>query len=392
MYAFPGTSPCSNHMQRLARGLIAEGHAPLIVAPSAPGGPTEGTDAFGVPFRAFNMPAKPRLVPYYPHWVAAMRKRMLAAVQSELEKTPFDAVILMGESGCVFNPIRKLAQKHRVPALGYPMEWFAPTVAGVLGFSWFDQWLHRFLTYPRCNGIIGISRQWTEFSRARKIPSVVVPSFSKYADDALPPVISHEPGKFRIVFVGRWFRRELPPTLFEALDLAIDRGVDFEVVVIGSAGKANSMSQALEERPSLRQLALHPRVRDRIRFNGFMVGQALIDEMGQADAFVILREDNLETCSLFPTRLPEFLSTGKPVIVSDAGDLALYLNDRESACVIPPGDRPKELADAICFLAANPLEAKRIGEGGRDALARHFSQRVLAKRVADFVRGLHAAR
>ena len=122
-----------------------------------------------------------------------------------------------------------------------------------------------------------------------------------------------------------------------------------------------------------------------------MVGQALIDEMGQADAFVILREDNLETRSLFPTRLPEFLSTGKPVILSDAGDLAIYLNDRESACVIPPGDRPKELADAICFLATHPDEARRIGQGGRDALAAHFSQRVLAQRVVDFVRQVRGA-
>ena len=244
MYAYPGTSPCSNHMQRLARGLMAEGHGPLIVAPQSPGEPSEGVDAFGVPFRAFAMPAKPRFVPYYPHWVAAIRKRMRAAVQTRMQKNAWDAVILMGESGLVFNPVRKIAQAHRIPTLGYPMEWFAPTVAGVLGFSWFDQWLHRFLTYPRCDGIIGISREWAEFSRTRGIPGIVVPSFSKYADDMLPPMISHAPGKFRIVFVGRWFRRELPPTLFEALDLAIDRGVDFEVVVIGSAGKASSMSQA----------------------------------------------------------------------------------------------------------------------------------------------------
>ena len=395
MYAYPGPSACANHMQRLSRGLIGLRHWPLIVAPQGPDGASEGADDFGVPFKAFAMPAKPRFVPYYPHWIGAMRTRMRDTVHRALQQEKYDALILMGETGWVFNPVRKLAQKQGVPVFGYPMEWFAPTFAGLLGFSWFDQWLQRVLTYPKCDGIIGISRQWARFAEARHIPTAVVPSFSKYADDALPDAISHEPGRFRIAFVGRWHRRELPPTLFRALDLAIDRGVNLELVVIGSTGKPTFRSQAMEERPSLRELEKHSRVRERIQFKGFIVGQALIDEMGRADAFVILRDDNLETRSLFPTRLPEFLSTGRPVIVSDAGDLALYLKDRESACVIPPGDRPKELADALCFLATHPEEARRIGQGGRDALAAHFSQRALARRVTDFVkahRGNYAAR
>jgi glycosyltransferase involved in cell wall biosynthesis len=386
MYAYPGTSPCANHMQRLARGLVAEGHDALIVAPRATDGLANGVDALGGPFETFHMPRKPRGIPYYPHWIAAMRGRMRDAVHRQLSANAFDAVILMGESGYVFNSVRKAAQTLGVPVFGYPMEWFPPTIAGVLGLSWVDQWLQRVLVYRKCNGIIGISRLWAQFAEQHGIPSTVVPSFSKFADDELPRIVSHDQKRFRVVFVGRWFRRELPPTLFRALDMAIDRGIDLELVVLGSAGKATSTSQAMEERPSLKELERYPRVKGRIRFMGFLVGESLVQQMGSADALVILRHDTRETRGLFPTRLPEFLATGKPVILSDAGDLALYLKHMERAYVIPAGDQPTALADGICFLAAHPDQAMRIGAGGRAASLAQFSQRVLARRVVDFIR------
>src|SRR6185312_9527740 len=183
-----------------------------------------------------------------------------------------------------------------------------------------------------------------------------------------------------------WVKRELPLTLFKALSILTQRGIDWEMNVVGSAGKPTSLSHRLSERPATRALASMPDVTSRIHFKGFLLGNDLQREMGSADAFVLLRDDTRETAALFPTRLPEILATGKPVVVSDAGDLALYLTDRQNALVIPPGDRPAELADALSFLARNPDQARAIGLGGRQALSESFSQGVLASKVDSFLR------
>ena len=388
MYAFPGTSPCANHMQRLARGLRALGHEALIVAPRGWGDglPLRGHDEFGTPYVSFELPRKPRFLPYYVHFVKALRSRVRAAVGEVLDEGRWDAAILEGESGWVFEPVREICQRAGVLALPYPVEWFAPSVANVLGLSWFDHWYSRKVLHRRSDGIIGITRLWGEYATGIGKPSVVVPAFSKFADEELPEVNRTQNARFRIGFIGRWVKRELPVTLFKALKILTERGVDWEMNVVGSAGKPTSLSHRLGEHPAARALARMPEVAERIRFRGFVPEDQLREEMGSADAFVLLRERSRETSALFPTRLPEILATGKPVVVSDAGDLALHLANCESAMVIPAGDRPVELADALSFLAQNPDEARRIGAGGRQAVMDSFSQVGLASRVAEFIR------
>jgi glycosyltransferase involved in cell wall biosynthesis len=275
-----------------------------------------------------------------------------------------------------------------VPVLGIPIEWMPPTFDSLLGLSWFDQELQRRFNYPRCDGLIGIARIWNDVARQAGIPSIVAPSFSKFADDELPPLAYQPTSRFRILFVGRWWGRELPITLFRAMGIALERGVDIELVVVGTAGTAASRSQRLAERPALKALDQLPRIRERIRYLGFIPGAQLIQEMAAADAMILLRQENRETRALFPTRLPEFLASGRPVIVSDAGDLSLYLKHEVSAVIIPEGDRPRELADAIVDLATHPDKAAAIGLGGRAAVLQSFSQTRLAARIVDFIRSL----
>jgi glycosyltransferase involved in cell wall biosynthesis len=376
-------------MQRLARGLRAIGHDVLIVAPRASGDglPLRGHDAFGTPYVSFELPRKPRYLPYYVHFAAALRTRMRAAVKAVLGESRWDAAILEGESGWAFEPVREICQWAGVLALPYPVEWFAPSVANVLGLSWFDHWYSRKTLHRRSDGLIGITRLWSDYATRIGKPSVVVPAFSKFADGDLPPVIQTQNERFRIGFVGRWVKRELPVTLFKALAILTERRIDWEMIVVGSARKPTSLSHRLGERPAAKALSRMPDVAARIHFRGFVPEDQLQREMGSVDAFALLREQNRETAALFPTRLPEILATGKPVVVSNAGDLAFHLTDRQNALVIPPGDHPAELADALAFLATNPDQARAIGLGGRKALAESFSQVVLASRIDAFLRG-----
>jgi glycosyltransferase involved in cell wall biosynthesis len=377
-HPFPGTSPGANHMQRMAMGLRRVGHDAMIVAPRLPGDglPLKGEDG-GVPYVSCAMPAKPKWLPFYPYWAAALRSCMYRTLESLLESTRCDAAIIEGTSWWAFDPLRRLCQSHGVLVAPYGLEWFPPQFRRLFNASWIDQWLQRKLLYPKSDGIIGISRLWREVADEYHLPFVIVPAFNKYPDDDLPPIIESSHQRFRLVFSGKWLGREMPQTIMKGMEIAVKRGIDVELVVLGRVGSRP------DERAAMRFLRTCP-VRDRINLLGWVEEHVLERELARADALVLLRPDDHEARALFPTRLPEYLATGKPVIVSDAGDLALYLEHRKSAYVLPAGDQPEAMADALLYLATHPQDAKRIGSCGRQALVASFSQDLLGRRIAAF--------
>ena len=380
---FPGSSATANHMTRLANGLGRCGHDVLIVAPCGPGerGPRTGADPEGNRFQSFPMPARWSAVPFYPHWTAALRPRLRQALRQILQEESWDVAILNGRSWWALDPARKICQEHGVRVVPYAVECFPPCLRRLLGLSWFDQCLFHALTHPQCDGLIGISRFWSEVADKHGLPFVRIPAFSPYDEDELPPVVNERRKSFKLVFSGIWVKRELPRTMIRGMELAVARGLDVEMIAIGAIGNR------FEEKRVLRYLARSP-VRDRVRLLGWVSEQVLHHETATADALVLLRRDDRENRALFPTRLPEHLATGKPLIISDAGDLALYLRHLQNAYVVGPGDRPEALADAIEFLVRHPKAATAIGVAGRAALLDSFSQRELGERLGRFLESM----
>ena len=75
----------------------------------------------------------------------------------------------------------------------------------------------------------------------------------------------------------------------------------------------------------------------------------------------------------FPTRLVEYLRFGRPVFVSDVGDVSRYLIDGREAVLLDPSD-PKQAARTIADVAARPDRGAAIGVAGREAGARAFDR------------------
>ncbi len=374
-----------NHTRRVARSLRAAGQHVSILAPRAPADqstPLEGQDAFGTPYTLFPAPPKPRFVPFYLYWILTVRARLLERATKLMQGSRWDIVILYDSGWWILEPVRRLCQRRGALAVAYMVEWHQPTFRRLIGLSWFDQWLFHHWLLPKVDGLIGISRAWGAVAERHAIPFVVVPSFSKFGDDELPEMIHREGGPFKVAVVGHWVRRELPSTLMKGFALALKAGIQLELIVLGRAGSRP------EEKAALRLLRNMPEISEHVKFMGWLDESAFREHLFGADAFVLLRDEDPETRALFPTRLPEYLATGKPVILSNAGDLALYVAHGVSAYVLPPGDRPQELADALVFLATHPSDARKIGLGGRKVVINAFSQTVLGQKLATFLSNL----
>ena len=68
----------------------------------------------------------------------------------------------------------------------------------------------------------------------------------------------------------------------------------------------------------------------------------------------------------------EAMACGLPVIATDVGGNAELVQHGQAGLVIPPDDVPA-MAQALCRLATQPLEAQRMGTAGRAAIEQRFS-------------------
>jgi glycosyltransferase involved in cell wall biosynthesis len=235
------------------------------------------------------------------------------------------------------------------------------------------------------DGLIGISKAWCDWAGRRRLPSVWIPSF---ADDRgrarAGPSTSDR--SFTLAFIGHWIRREQPCVFLEAMRICLGRGLDIRMNVIGDIGKLS------RERAAMRFLRRHPDLRERINFLGFVSDEERDRQLADADAFVLLRADNRETDMLFPTRLPEYMLTGNPVVLSKVGSFPYCFEHRKDVWFVSKENSPEEVADALTHLARNPEERLEIGRRGRQSALEQFSLEVLGRRLAEFLTTVAARR
>jgi len=80
----------------------------------------------------------------------------------------------------------------------------------------------------------------------------------------------------------------------------------------------------------------------------------------------------------------EAMAAGRPVVASAVGGLVESVVDGQTGLLVPPSE-PQALADAIGSLIENSRFAHRLGEGGRERVAKHFT----VDRMADEVEELY---
>jgi glycosyltransferase involved in cell wall biosynthesis len=87
-----------------------------------------------------------------------------------------------------------------------------------------------------------------------------------------------------------------------------------------------------------------------------------------------------------PTKLFEYLASGRAVIASDLGQIGEVLEHDRNAWLVPPGDAVA-LADALVRLADDPALRRRLGDAGRDDACRRFSWTAHVERILERLTG-----
>jgi glycosyltransferase involved in cell wall biosynthesis len=254
-------------------------------------------------------------------WLYHPAGRLLTpTLAAQLRGGTIQAVLFTTVTYCGFKPLFDLCERSAVPALSYETEFPVwKTWTRIVTGGYFDHLLYLRRILPRAAGIIGISSFWAGAAQRLGIPFTLIPS---YLPDELSALVS----------LGLWVPRECPLVLLRAIKEAYIGGIPIRYTAIGRVGSTPM------ERAAMRMYKRDPVLRKIVRIAGWVDEVQKEELLDSADAFVILRRQNTETAALFPTRLPEYLAHGRPVIASSSGDLSLYLQHRKSALLVPGED------------------------------------------------------
>ena len=132
------------------------------------------------------------------------------------------------------------------------------------------------------------------------------------------------------------------------------------------------------------ELAERLGLKEHVIFTGMVPAERIPELLSGAYALALDRPDNIQAKYGFPTKLGEYLLTGRPVVVTKVGDIPCFLTDKKSALLAQPNN-PSDFAAQLIWVCEHPEEAERIGANGRNVALEHFNSDIEAMKLLNVI-------
>lgn len=103
-----------------------------------------------------------------------------------------------------------------------------------------------------------------------------------------------------------------------------------------------------------------------------------------ASILALSRPRNRQTMGGFPTKLGEYLCTGKPVVLTPVGEIGNYLQDKVNCIFAEPGNY-EDFAEKLLWVVNNYDEAMKIGAAGKALVDTVFSIPIESRKALSFI-------
>ena len=235
------------------------------------------------------------------------------------------------------------------------------------------------------DGAMSISHALADRLRKQGVlHEMIVPSIEDFSD---LPSAPKGPGfgEFKLLYVGSLIARDNPQMLLGIMRNLLDAGAAVKLQIVGK------YEHVPEGRQIIHQVRDDAILRDHIEFLGPLSDQRLAEVRCGADGLVLLRRNSIAEQESFPTRLVEYLKVGRPVCISDVGDVSHYLKNWEHAVLLDPDDQVKA-SSTIAKLIQSSDRGHSLGLRGRLRAAERFDRRLHAARILRFACDLPRAK
>jgi len=240
------------------------------------------------------------------------------------------------------------------------------------------------LHYPRLMeravGVTVITEELNEFNLAHRPHHLARPGVDteRFRPDLAPVVTREQLGlrsdDFVLVYhgIGHWANLRELFSLYTAVKLLQRRGRRVRLVRLGSTKPGGVDPRTLQA------------LRDGEPDLGDVPWRQIPGYLALADAYVQPGAPNDFNRYRLPSKLPEFLAMGRPVVLPDC-NLAAEMSENENAVLLRRGDA-LEIAASIELLLDEPGLAERLGRGARQFAEENLSWPRNAAGLADFYR------
>jgi glycosyltransferase involved in cell wall biosynthesis len=386
-FGLPGSGAAAEHAFNVARVAFFAGYSPLLL-PFSDDGRREDLEVSGRFYSWKGMPYMPAgdcttdgsskletLKTY-----TGKRAPVLDMLRRADLSGVCAVISLKGHIGFCLR-LRDFCRRKRIGMISEEVEWHdrrysAYTLKWV---SLLDMELRIRCAVPLSDGVIGISRYFERYYRGRGCRFL-----------RLPPVLdTHDP---------RWKKVESSVPRKDRLKLVMFGSVirDRQDLIIGAVARARAqgVNVSIEYVGRPREeifYSLGPRGRLIEELGGAVVFHGWVDEdrlrsiIDDADFGVLFREDARWSKACFPSRVPEYLSCGVPLICNTFSDLGEYLHDGQNAIIVPDLS-DQALASAMIRAAGMNAETRlKMRDRARHCAEENFDVRKHAGPFGEFV-------
>jgi glycosyltransferase involved in cell wall biosynthesis len=128
-------------------------------------------------------------------------------------------------------------------------------------------------------------------------------------------------------------------------------------------------------------------IQNNISLIGYVSRSELLELYRRSTALLIPLFDDVRSKARFPTKLGEYLMSGRPVITNNVGELTKYLVNGRDAFFCEPGD-PTAYAKLILQVLDDPIRTNAIGQKGKETACQHFDYSLWGHQLAVFIKGI----
>jgi glycosyltransferase involved in cell wall biosynthesis len=165
------------------------------------------------------------------------------------------------------------------------------------------------------------------------------------------------------------------PILVEAFSLIAMEFPSIQLQLITASRNQNARQDILIRAQELGIL-------DKVSLLGPLIRDEIPRALCDSDYLVLSRPDNVQAEGGFPSKLGEYLATGKPVVITNVGEINHFLHDGLNAFIAEPNSAEK-FADKLRE-ALLSKKADQIGIEGRKLVYKEFNYLHQAKILAEF--------
>ena len=155
--------------------------------------------------------------------------------------------------------------------------------------------------------------------------------------------------------------------------IVLNKHPEYKLYIIGS-------TPSKQQRFDNYELAKELGIENNIVFTGEIPSESIPQMLKNAKVLALNRPNNLQAKFGFPTKLGEYLLTANPVVLTNVGDISLFLKDGQSALIAEPNN-PQDFAEKLIWTIEHPDEAKKIGENGRQIAIERFNYLTETKKI-----------